>query len=128
MVSTALRQLISERDKLQAEIEALRHKVEGLEIAIRLVADETSRTSLTSESRPGVSETLVGLLRTAGETGLKPREAIEIAERDGKQPGRSVPKQPGPRQRTQAALSGSHLKAPGSAWGCLLTPPGSQQI
>jgi hypothetical protein len=34
MVSTTLRQLISERDKLQAEIEALRHKVEGLEMAI----------------------------------------------------------------------------------------------
>ena len=84
MVSIALRQLISERDKLQAEIEALRNKVEGLEIAIKLVSDETSRTSLTSESRPGVSETLVDLLRTAGETGLKPREAIEIAERDGK--------------------------------------------
>ena len=84
MVSTALRQLISERDKLQAEIEALRNKVEGLEIAIKLVSDETSRTSLTSESRPGVSETLVDLLRTAGENGLRPREAIEIAERDGK--------------------------------------------
>ena len=84
MASTALRQLISERDKLQAEMEALRNKVEGLEIAIKLVSDDTSRTSLASGSRPGVSETLVGLLRTAGETGLKPREAIEIAERDGK--------------------------------------------
>ena len=84
MVSIALRQLISERDKLQAEIEALGHKVEGLDIAIKLVSDETSRSTLASESRSGVSETLVDLLRTAGETGLKPREAIEIAERDGK--------------------------------------------
>jgi hypothetical protein len=84
MASTALRQLISERDKLEAEIEALRHKVEGLEIAIRLVSDELSPTPSASESRPGVSNTLVSLLRTAGENGLKPLEAIEIAERDGK--------------------------------------------
>ena len=84
MVSTALRQLISERDKLQAEIESLRYKVEGLEIAIKLISDETSQTSLASERGPGVSETLVDLLRTAGENGLKPREAIEIAEREGK--------------------------------------------
>jgi hypothetical protein len=76
--------LISERDKLEAEIEALRHKVEGLEIAIRLVSDEPSPTSFTGESRPRVSKTLVSLLRTAGENGLKPREAIEIAEREGK--------------------------------------------
>jgi hypothetical protein len=84
MASTALRQLISERDKLETEIKALRHKVEGLEIAIRLVSDEPSPISLASESRTGVSKTLVGLLRTAGENGLKPREAIEIAEREGK--------------------------------------------
>jgi hypothetical protein len=31
-----------------------------------------------------LSETLVGLLQTAGENGLKLREAIEIAEREGK--------------------------------------------
>ena len=84
MASTALRQLISERDKLQAEIESLRYKVEGLEIAIKLLSDETSRTSLVSESRRGVTDTLVDLLRTAGENGLKPREAIELAERNGK--------------------------------------------
>ena len=53
-------------------------------MAIKLVSDETSRTSLASEGRLGVSATLVDLLRTAGENGLRPREAIEIAERDGK--------------------------------------------
>jgi hypothetical protein len=84
MASTALRQLISERDKLQAEMEALRNKVEGLEIAIKLISDDTSRTSLVGESRPGVTDTLVELLRTAGENGLKPREAIELAEQNGK--------------------------------------------
>jgi hypothetical protein len=31
-----------------------------------------------------VPEILVKLLQTAGENGLKPKEAIELAERDGK--------------------------------------------
>ena len=84
MASTALRQLISERDKLQAEMEALRNKVEGLEIAIKLVSDETPQTSFATEGRTRVSETIIDLLRTAGESGLKPREAIELAERNGK--------------------------------------------
>ena len=84
MAPTALRQLISERNKLQAEIEALRNKVEGLEIAIKLISDDTPQTSFASEGRPRVSETIVDLLRTAGENGLKPREAIELAERNGK--------------------------------------------
>jgi hypothetical protein len=84
MASTALRRLISERDKLQAEIESLRYKIEGLEIAIKLVSEETPQTFFASESRPGVTDTLVELLRTAGESGLKPREAIELAERHGK--------------------------------------------
>jgi hypothetical protein len=76
--------LISERDRLQAEIEALRNKLDGLEIAIKLVSDETTQTSFASEGRTRVSETLVDLLRTAGENGLKPREAIELAEQNGK--------------------------------------------
>jgi hypothetical protein len=84
MASTALRQLISEREKLHAEMEALLNKVEGLEIAIKLLSDETSRTSFASEGGLGVTETLVELLRSAGESGLKPREAIELAERNGK--------------------------------------------
>jgi hypothetical protein len=83
MASTALRQLISERDKLQAEIEALRNKVGGLEIAIKLVSDEGSQTPAT-ERISRVSETLVNLLRSAGDNGLKPKEAIELAERNGK--------------------------------------------
>jgi hypothetical protein len=83
VVSAALR-LISERDKLQAEIESLHHKAEGLEIAIKILSDGTSPTSLAGERRPHVSATLVDLLRNAGENGLKAREAIEIAERDGK--------------------------------------------
>jgi hypothetical protein len=84
MASTALRQLISERAKLQTEIDALRNKVEGLEIAIKLVSDETPQTSFATEGRTRVSETIIDLLRTAGESGLKPREAIELAERNGK--------------------------------------------
>jgi hypothetical protein len=47
MASTALRQLISERDKLQAEIEALCNKVAGLEIAITLVSDENLQSPAT---------------------------------------------------------------------------------
>ena len=31
-----------------------------------------------------MSETLVDLLRTAGENGLKPKEAIKLAEQNGK--------------------------------------------
>jgi hypothetical protein len=82
--STALRELISERDKLQLQIEALSNKVQGLEIAIKLVSEETPQTSFASDGRPRVSETIIGLLQSAGEKGLKPREAIELAERNGK--------------------------------------------
>ena len=84
MESSALQHLISERDKLKAEAEALRNKIAGLEIAIKLISDGDLPTSLANESRPGVTDTLVELLRTAGESGLKPREAIELAERHGK--------------------------------------------
>jgi hypothetical protein len=75
-----LRQLVSQRDQLVAEMEALRNKIAGLEMAIRLVSDgpEPGPVSPTT-GKIRVSETLLSLLRESGETGLKPRAAIELA-------------------------------------------------
>ena len=61
-----LRRLKGQRDQLLKEIEALKNKIAGLEMAIRLIGevpaqDETAPSSL---RRVHVSETIVDLLAT----------------------------------------------------------------
>jgi hypothetical protein len=79
-----LQQLIDERDRLAAEVEALRNKVAGLEIAIGLISGDPKQTSSPLASgKVRVSDTIVNLLRDSGEIGLKPRALVELAAARG---------------------------------------------
>src|ERR1700730_13771680 len=78
-----LQQLINQRDHLLAEMEALRNKIAGLEIAIKLISDGSERASSAIAKKVRVSETILSLLRESDETGLKPQAIIELAGRRG---------------------------------------------
>jgi hypothetical protein len=78
-----LEQLIRQRDQLSKEIDALRNKIAGLDIAIQLISGEREAMAAPIGGKVRVSETIVSLLRESGETGLKPKAAIELAARRG---------------------------------------------
>jgi hypothetical protein len=71
--------LINQRDQLVVEMEALRNKIAGLEIAIKLISDGPEKATAPTGGKVHVSETIVSLLRESGETGLKPKDTIELA-------------------------------------------------
>ena len=79
------RKLIEQqRDRLLAEIEALRNKVAGLEMALSLLGGEDlAMPPKTEKSRGGLKQTLMDMLREAGTSGLNASTAVEIAERRG---------------------------------------------
>ena len=74
-----LQHLINQRDRFVAEVEALRNKIAGLEIAIKLISDGPEQAATPIAGKVRVSETILSLLRESGETGLKPKAAIELA-------------------------------------------------
>jgi hypothetical protein len=77
--------LTEQRDKLLAEIEALKNKATGIEMAISLLeGDTTSSTAAAkSGSRGKVKGVVLDLLREVGTTGLNATTALEIAGRRG---------------------------------------------
>jgi DNA-binding transcriptional ArsR family regulator len=79
------RRLIEQRDRLMTEIEALRNKVAGLEMAIALLdADEVPHGAQEERSgRSSAKSAVLDLLREVGTTGLNAAVACEIAERRG---------------------------------------------
>jgi hypothetical protein len=83
MESTAgnhLEHLTRQRDQLLTEMEALRNKIAGLDIAINVISGEPERPVVApTGGKVHVSETIVSLLRESGANGLKPKAAIEIA-------------------------------------------------
>jgi hypothetical protein len=84
VAKTHLQQLIDERDRLVLETEAMRNKMAGLEIAIRLVSAEPEQTSsLEGYGKVHVSDTIVDLLRQSGKSGLKPTVLVELAAARG---------------------------------------------
>lgn len=79
------RKLIEQqRDRLLGEIEALKNKVVGLEMALSLLGgEEQTDTTKPERGRMGLKQTLTELLREAGTSGLNAITAVEIAERRG---------------------------------------------
>ena len=72
-----------QRDRLLVEIEALRNKVAGLELALSLMGAEAispEERERPKESR-GLRQTLTDLLREAGTTGLNAISAVDVAQR-----------------------------------------------
>jgi hypothetical protein len=78
--STAIliKTLLNERDQLIREIEALRNKVIGLEVAVDLISGRPPEAARAGD-KGRVTKTIVGLLRESGETGLKAKGAVELA-------------------------------------------------
>jgi hypothetical protein len=75
--------LVDQRDQLVAEMEALRNKIAGLEIAIKLISNGPEEAPSPIAGRVRVSETILSLLHESGETGLKPTATIELAAQRG---------------------------------------------
>lgn len=76
--------LIEQRDRLLVEMEALRNRVAGLEMAIALFdGDGESPAPSSSKKRSGMKDTVLDLLNEVGTTGLNGAIAVEIAARRG---------------------------------------------
>lgn len=76
--------LIEQRDRLLVEMEALRNRVAGLEMAIALFdGDGEASAPSSSKRRSGMKDTVLDLLNEVGTTGLNGAIAVEIAERRG---------------------------------------------
>src|SRR6185312_16550372 len=80
----SVRRLIEERDRLLAQIEAMRNQVAGLERAISLLDHEPTRDGAASSGRPPqVKSIILSLLKEVGTTGLSLDSTMEMAERRG---------------------------------------------
>jgi hypothetical protein len=77
--------LLHQRDQLLREIEALRNKVAGLEMAIALFEEDItpSAPQPPQRRRTGMKDTVLDLLNEVGTTGLNGAIAVEMAEKRG---------------------------------------------
>lgn len=79
-----VKKLTDERDRILGEIEALKHKASGVELAISLLQREDSHAAISDTSkRGGAKALLIDLLREVGSMGLNATSAVEIAARRG---------------------------------------------
>jgi hypothetical protein len=80
-----VQRLLEQRDKLLVEIDALKNKVAGLEMAIGLLGneDDSQGQPLSAGARLNLKATILDLLKEAGTTGLNATSAVEIAARRG---------------------------------------------
>jgi len=81
-----MQRLIEQRDRLLVEMEALKNKVAGLEMAISLLdGEEPGQREATAPAaaRSSVKGAILDLLREVGTTGLNAATAVEIASRRG---------------------------------------------
>lgn len=76
-----MQRLIDQRDQLLKEIEALRNKVAGIEMAIALLDGENAASS--ARSSRSVKTVVLDLLKEVGTTGLSATSAVEMAHRRG---------------------------------------------
>lgn len=82
-----MQRLLEQRDQLLREIEALRNKVAGLEMAIALLDEEgsnkTPKTDHSGREKRSVKRVVLDFLEEVGTTGLNAATAVEIANRRG---------------------------------------------
>jgi hypothetical protein len=87
-VNAQRKRIEEQRDQLLREIEALKNKVAGLELALSLLGGEEDGHSAQEPSAgrviKGLRITLMELLREAGTTGLNAGSAVEVAARRGR--------------------------------------------
>ena len=77
-----MQRLLDQRDQLLREIEALRHKVAGIEMAIALL-DNPADPKAPPRSTRSVKTVVLDLLKEMGTTGLSATAAVELANRRG---------------------------------------------
>jgi hypothetical protein len=81
--------LLRQRESLMVELEALKNKISGLDLAIQLItqADRPAAAPAErlerSDRGAGITTTIQRLLVAAGDTGINAEEAVEIAAREG---------------------------------------------
>lgn len=81
--------LLRQRERLVAELEALRNKISGLDLAIQLITQVDRPAAVPTERMErsdrgaGITTTIQRLLVAAGDTGINAEEAVEIAAREG---------------------------------------------
>jgi hypothetical protein len=76
-----MQKLIEQRDQLLREMEAIRNKIAGLEMAISLLGTEGS--SSTGRSQNSVKGVLLTLLKEVGMGGITASAAVEMANKRG---------------------------------------------
>ncbi len=74
-----MQRVIEQRENLMAEMETLRHKIEGLDIAIGLLNQAAPDESEQRARQEHVTDTLIALLREVGTKGLNARTVADIA-------------------------------------------------
>lgn len=85
-----LQRLMETRDQLRAEMEALKHKIAGIDLAIEVIDESGEVTVALVEAkatprtkRGDVKNYLLHLLEAAGTTGLNAVTAVEMAAQKG---------------------------------------------
>jgi hypothetical protein len=82
----SMKALIEQRDRLLSEMEGLKNKIAGLDMAISILQNgpEASRQDLVPASRrTGVKGFVLDLLKERGANGLNAALTVEIAQRRG---------------------------------------------
>ena len=77
-----MQKLLDQRDQLLREVEALRHKVAGIEMAIALL-DHSGDTKGAPRSTRSVKTVVLDLLKEMGTTGVNAGTVVEMANRRG---------------------------------------------
>jgi hypothetical protein len=77
-----MQRLISQRDQLLKEIEALRNKVAGIEMAISLLEGDGA-IKQSGKRQSGLKTVILNLLEEVGTLGLNATSAVEMANRRG---------------------------------------------
>jgi hypothetical protein len=82
-VPANMQRLIDQRDMLLREMDALRNKIAGLEMAISLLDGGGATPTVRTRSGKSVKTVLLDLLKEVGTTGLSAPQAVEMANRRG---------------------------------------------
>ena len=82
--SATMKVIEEEISRLARERDALTHKIEGLQLALRLARGEgqapPAAPEATRQRRGGVKETVLDLISEAAETGMTPPECVAAAK------------------------------------------------
>lgn len=78
------RRLVEQRDRLLAEMEAIRNKIAGFELAISMMeGDDQSPEAPTRRGRSTTKGAVIDMLRETGADGLNSAIAVQMGERRG---------------------------------------------